>query len=210
MRGRVIDDYGCPIAGIFVEFTIFGGGSWPRGVTGADGSYDAECPDISGSGIYLVLSGQPFDVINPAPPQAPAQNFAPSLVGALSATSTSLPVLCGPDDPSPVVTTLHPGGTITGAVYKEYQGKGDSELAQPYLRVVLLGVPLPCSCEGASSASNPTDGHYMFTGLPTGDYRIETSTGSRVTVHVEVGQTVTQDIHSVCGAVPTLTETSFC
>jgi hypothetical protein len=209
VRGRVIDDYGCPIAGIFVEYTIFATGSWPRGVTGADGSYDAECPVPGGPpSPYLVVSGQPFDVVSGAVPKEPAQNFAPSLVGTTDATSTSLPVLCGSDDPSTFVTTLHPGGTITGAVYKMYDGR--SELAQPYVRVVIGPVPLPCSCQSASFSMNPTDGHYTFTGLPTGDYRIETSTGGKATVHIEAGQTVTQDIHSVCGAAPTLTETSFC
>jgi hypothetical protein len=207
VRGRAVDDFGCPIAGIFVEFTIFSTGAWPRGVTGADGSYDAECPD-AGSSAYLVLSGQPFDLVSTALPNEPAQNFAPSLVGTTDPTSTALPVLCELDDPPVVVTPLHPGGTITGAVYKEYEG--EQTLAQPYVRVVIGTVPLPCSCEWASFATYPTDGHFTFTGLPAGEYRIETTTGGKATVRVEVGQTVTQDIHSICGGAPTLTETSFC
>ncbi|MEY2450358.1 MAG: Carboxypeptidase regulatory-like domain, partial [Acidimicrobiaceae bacterium] len=139
VRGRVIDHDGCPISGADVRFTIFSTGTYARGVTDTHGSYDAECPD-SGS-FYLVVSGQPFD--DTRQPGAPELNYEPSIVGTTDPASTSLPILCGPQDLPPIVTTLHPGGIVEGHVYTT-----TGEIA-PYAHVQIQGVPLPCPCQGS-------------------------------------------------------------
>jgi hypothetical protein len=140
------------------------------------------------------VSGQPFD--DTRQPGAPELNYEPSIVGTTDPASTSLPILCGPQDLPPIVTTLHPGGIVEGHVYT-----ATGEIA-PYAHVQIQGVPLPCPCQGSFNAYT-TDGSFAFVGLPAGDYTIiavdKAIQADRITAHVEPGQTVTRDLHLSCG-----------
>jgi hypothetical protein len=189
VRGHVVDEQCDPIPGMHVTLTIFSTGQWDGGVTDANGNYDVACPD-SPLPLYVLLSSMP---VSPwAAPSDTTPNYGYRIVGNIDPSSAwPLPV-CTTSDETPVVTTLHPGGVVTGHVYLPSGQPGRTEVFASDTRPGVCG-----RCGGVFFETVSVDSVYTIVGLPTGDYilygMLATDPPTTI-VHVDAGTTTTQDL----------------
>ena len=189
VRGRVVDPNGQPLVGI----AVYDASGWVPGPemthTAADGTFEVGCTRGP-----ILLTGTGPDFLGP---ESPEQNWQRTFVGGGSTLAEAATPSCGPrSQQSEVVTTMFPGGMITGRVI---DGDGNPVVGDAGRIGVYADIPGLWPDAYETSASCDGSNQYWLVGLPPGDYKLFAPyfpTGPDVsfqTVHVEVGQVTVSD-----------------
>ena len=196
----MVDQAGNPISGVFVltfVYRVTAMSSKVVAVTGDDGAYDVPCSNFPLLITPLTMGWHSTPIVT---------NLAYRYVGGTSSYVDAPPAPCEADGEPPVVTTLEPGGTITGHV----ASADGTPIEQGNFWLMDLQLSPPSVWAFAFTF---TGSEYSITGLPTGDYIIGLPFGGpfpsvRTQVHIEAGTTIVQDLVMPTPDPPTTESTS--
>jgi hypothetical protein len=187
-RGHVVDEAGHPFSGIYVTAVATITGLFDEGVTDQNGDYDLPCVPHP-----LLLSIGPKAQVSTTDL---GPNLAYGFVGG-GASYGSAGTFCSTPQDEPIVTTMHPGATVTGHVTHADGTPATGVWVDVFDPQLGFGPP------GLLFSGD----EYTVIGLPTGDMTIWFNIAVKGSVHTISGSTSVLDI-TLPDEPPTSTSTT--